>query len=38
MRTTLARDDDLSAQAQAYTGWSVTSAVVRETPRALLER
>jgi len=38
MRTTLALDDELFAQAQAYTGLSEKSAVVREALRALVER
>lgn len=38
MRTTLALDDELMAKAQAYTGLSEKSAVVREALKALIER
>lgn len=38
MRTTLAIDDKLLAQAQAFTGLREKSAVVREALRALIER
>lgn len=38
MRTTLALDDDLIAQAQAYTGVKEKSALVREALKALIER
>jgi Arc/MetJ family transcription regulator len=38
MRTTLTLDDDLVAQAQAYTGLKEKSAVVREALKALIER
>jgi Arc/MetJ family transcription regulator len=38
MRTTLALDDGLMAKAQAYTGLTEKSAVVREALRALVER
>ena len=38
MRTTLALDDDLLADAQAYTGIKEKSAVVREALKALIER
>jgi len=38
MRTTLALDDDLIAQAQAYTGLTEKSALVREALRALIAR
>jgi Arc/MetJ family transcription regulator len=38
MRTTLAIDDDLLAKAQAYTGLSEKSALVREALKALIER
>jgi Arc/MetJ family transcription regulator len=38
MRTTLALDDDLLAKAQAYTGVSEKSALVREALTALIER
>ncbi len=38
MRTTLALDDDLLAQAQAYTGLKEKSALVREALKALVER
>ena len=38
MRTTLALDDDLVARAQALTGVSEKSALVREALKALIER
>jgi Arc/MetJ family transcription regulator len=38
MRTTLAIDDELMAQAQAYTGLTEKSAVVREALKALVQR
>ena len=38
MRTTLALDDDLVAQAQEYTGLREKSALVREALKALVER
>ncbi len=38
MRTTLSLDDSLLAQAQALTGLSEKSALVREALKALLER
>ena len=38
MRTTLALDDDLLAEAQAYTGLREKSALVREALKALIER
>lgn len=38
MRTTLALDDELLAQAQAFTGLREKSAVVREAMKALIER
>jgi Arc/MetJ family transcription regulator len=38
MRTTIALDDDLLAKAQAYTGLSEKSALVREALKALIER
>ncbi len=38
MRTTLAIDDDLLAKAQAYTGLSEKSTLVREALKALIER
>ncbi|WP_353203723.1 type II toxin-antitoxin system VapB family antitoxin [Sphingomonas sp.] len=38
MRTTLALDDDLVLQAQAYTGLKEKSALVREALKALIER
>ncbi len=38
MRTTLALDDDLLAKAQAYTGITEKSALVREALKALVER
>jgi Arc/MetJ family transcription regulator len=38
IRTTLALDDELVAQAQAYTGLTEKSALVREALKALIER
>lgn len=38
MRTTLALDDDLIAKAQALTGLSEKSSLVREALKALIER
>ena len=38
MRTTLALDDNLLAQAQAYTGVTEKSALIREALKALIER
>ncbi|MBD0322388.1 MAG: type II toxin-antitoxin system VapB family antitoxin [Aldersonia sp.] len=38
MRTTLALDDDLVAQAQRLTGTMEKTALVREALRALIER
>ena len=38
MRTTLALDDDLLAKAQAFTGLTEKSALVREAFKALIER
>jgi Arc/MetJ family transcription regulator len=38
MRTTLALDDELVARAQALTGLTAKSALVREALRALIER
>ena len=38
MRTTLALDYDLVARAQAFTGVSEKSALVREALKALIER
>ena len=38
MRTTLALDDDLLAKAQAFTGLTEKSALVREALKALIER
>jgi Arc/MetJ family transcription regulator len=38
MRTTLALDDELVEEAQAYTGLREKSALVREALRALIER
>ncbi len=38
MRTTLALDDDLIAEAQRLTGTNEKSALVREALRALIER
>ena len=38
MRTTLALDDDLLAEAQALTGLGEKTALVREALKALIER
>lgn len=38
MRTTIALDDDLVAQAQAFTGLREKSSLVREALKALIER
>jgi Arc/MetJ family transcription regulator len=38
MRTTLALDDELVAEAQFYTGLREKSALVREALKALVER
>lgn len=38
MRTTLALDDDLLAEAEALTGVSEKAALVREALKALIER
>ena len=38
MRTTLSLDDELLAQAMAYTGLSAKTALVREALKALIER
>jgi Arc/MetJ family transcription regulator len=38
MRTTLALDDELLAKAQAFTGLTEKSALVREALKALIER
>jgi len=38
VRTTLALDDDLLARAQAFTGLQEKSALIREAPKALIER
>jgi len=38
MRTTLAMDDDLVAEAQAYTGVKEKSRLVHEALKALVER
>jgi len=38
MRTTLALDETLVAEAQAYTGLMERAALVREALRALIER
>ncbi len=38
MRTTLALDDDLIAEAQRLTGTTEKAALVREALRALIER
>ena len=38
MRTTLALDDDLLAKAQALTGLSEKSGLVREALKALIQR
>ena len=38
MRTTLALDDKLLAEAQAFTGLKEKSALIREALKALIER
>ena len=38
MRTTLALDDELIARAQAFTGLTEKSSLVREALKALIER
>ena len=38
MRTTIALDDELVAEAQAFTGLKEKSALVREALKALIER
>jgi Arc/MetJ family transcription regulator len=38
MRTTIALDDDLVARAQAFTGLTERTALVREALKALIER
>jgi len=38
MRTTIAIDDELIAEAQAFTGLREKSALVREALKALIER
>lgn len=38
MRTTIALDDDLISKAQAYTGLTEKSALIREALKALIER
>ncbi len=38
MRTTLALDDNLLAEAQAYTGLEEKTALIREALKALIER
>jgi Arc/MetJ family transcription regulator len=38
MRTTIALDDELVAKAQAFTGLTEKSALVREALKALIER
>jgi Arc/MetJ family transcription regulator len=38
MRTTLALDDELIAQAKAFTGLKDVSSLVREALKALIER
>ena len=38
MRTTIALDDDLVAKAQAFTGLSEKSSLVREALKALIQR
>lgn len=38
MRTTIALDDDLVAEAQAFTGLTEKSSLVREALKALIER
>ncbi len=38
MRTTIALDDDLGAQAQSFTGFREKSSLVREALKASIER
>ena len=38
MRTTIALDDDLMAKAQAFTGLTEKSSLIREALKALIER
>jgi Arc/MetJ family transcription regulator len=38
MRTTVALDDELVAKAQAYTGLTEKSSLIREALKALIER
>ena len=38
MRTTIALDDDLVAEAQSFTGLTEKSSLVREALKALIER
>jgi Arc/MetJ family transcription regulator len=38
MRTTVALDDDLVAKAQAYTGLTEKSSLLREALKALIQR
>ena len=38
MRTTMALDDDLVAEAQGLTGLKEKSTLIREAPKALIER
>ncbi len=38
MRTTVALDDDLLAKAQAFTGLTEKSGLIREALKALIER
>ncbi len=38
MRTTVALDDDLMAKAQAFTGLTEKSGLIREALKALIER
>jgi Arc/MetJ family transcription regulator len=38
MRTTVALDDDLVAQAQSFTGLREKSSLIREALKALIER
>ncbi len=38
MRTTIAMDDELLAKAQAFTGLTEKSSLVREALKALIER
>ena len=38
MRTTIALDDELMAKAQAFTGLTEKSSLVREALKALIER